>query len=248
MHKFDVVIVAGRRPDLLDQTVRSFVGRLLRHFDPARVFVNLDPFGGDSAAHDRCREIILNSFPGATIFEPGVAGFGAAVQRLWAATSADLVLHLEDDWILERDIGPAEIRPLGQDRVMAMPFLSVEHDWAGPELRFRRKVRRRLFGVLSAGSVIRPVFGTSPRFLVGDFARQCAALMRPDLDPEKQMRADHNPQLSRYLRRFECEFIAGPGCTPVIRDTGRVWQEQMGVRKIVEGAVSRWEMGADLGG
>ena len=54
----DVSLVAGRRPELLERTLSSFHQHVLEHFELADAYVNIDPFGGDLAAHDACREII----------------------------------------------------------------------------------------------------------------------------------------------------------------------------------------------
>ena len=84
------------------------------------------------------------------------------------------------------------------------------------------------------------VFGTSPRFLEGAFARRCAGLIDPALDPEKQMRPPGNPALIAYLNEYRCRFLPAKDGAALITDIGREWRDARGIEKVVEQGVSRW--------
>lgn len=235
----EVVIVSGRRPELLDQTLASFQERVFRHFNIVRVRINIDPFGGDAAAHQECRDIARARFDNPKIYEPETAGFTAAVQRLWSGVDADRVFHLEDDWLANEDITPERIGSLGKGSVASVTLQSAEHQWLSLSTRMVRRRRRKFMG-LSFGRRLTPVFGTSPRFLTAEFARGCADLMDLRLDPEKQMRDGRNPKLCRYIAKFESEILLGQDGGMVITDIGRAWRDQHKLLKMVKGGVSHW--------
>lgn len=235
----DLALVSGRRPELLAQTLASFGERLFPGFSISGVFANIDPVFGDEADQAACRETILSHFPQAQIFEPGPPGFGAAVQRVWAATTGDLVFHMEDDWVLNEPLGPADILPLMTGDTRSVAPVSVEMGWDGQALFNQRRHKRRVMG-LPLGRVTFNVFGTSPRFLDGHFARRCAELMNPSLDPEKQMRRPGNPALIACQQPFRCRLLPGRTRPDLITDIGRGWRAARGIDKVVTGGVSTW--------
>src|SRR5713226_7823881 len=103
----ELTIVAARRPSLLARTLDSFHQHLFRHFNFSRALINIDPVWGDQKRSDECVELLNKNFPDPTVFTPESAGFTAAVKRVWSATKADFIFHLEDDWLLNEDITPA---------------------------------------------------------------------------------------------------------------------------------------------
>jgi len=236
--RLDIALVAGRRPDLLAETLASFE-KLFRHFEIGAVFANIDPVFGDEADHAATRARLLARFPDAEITEPSAPGFGAAVRRVWSATRAGLVFHLEDDWLLNEPLGPDDILPLMTGDTRSVAPVAVELGWNGRDDFNVRRRKRRILGI-PAGRLEFNVFGTSPRFLDGDFARRCAGLMDPSLDPEKQMRPPGNPALIAFQQGFRCRLLPGRTRTDLITDIGRAWREARGIEKIVADGVSTW--------
>ncbi len=224
---------------MLARTIASFSERLFRHFELDRVYANIDPIFGGPEDHAACLDLLRAHFPQVTVFEPEQAGFTAAVQRLWRATRGDLVLHLEDDWLLNEDVVPADVLPGLDERTTALALVSKHLGWNGQDefKTGRRKIR--LFGIAIARREY-PLFGTNPRFLRGDFARRCAELMDTTLDPEKQMRPSGNPALFDYLQGFRCRFLPPKHGTELITDIGRAWRDAHGITKTVTGAKSSW--------
>jgi len=164
----DLVMICGRRPSLLSQTLASFGARMFPHFRFANVIANIDPFMGDTAAGDDCEDLLRATFPrGATqlhIFRPETAGFAAAVQRAWLATKSDFVFHMEDDWTARDDITPQPFFDLlAPDDVQAVTLVCATKHTRGPphhpqpaRIYFARRVDKRLFDI--AGHVQGPVF------------------------------------------------------------------------------------------
>ena len=237
--RLDITLVAGCRPDLLARTLDSFGRGLFAHFAIGGVFANIDPIFGDEDDRRACRATILGHFPGAEISEPETPGFGAAVARVWAMTRGDLVFHLEDDWILNEPIRPEDVLPLMTGATRSLVPVARELGWNGRDLYNVRRKRRRFLGI-PVGRRTLNVFGTSPRFLEGAFARRCAGLIDPALDPEKQMRPPGNPALIAYLNEYRCRFLPAKDGAALITDIGREWRDARGIEKVVEQGVSRW--------
>lgn len=237
----DLTIVAARRPDLLAQTLESFHGKLFRHFQISRTLINIDPVWGDQNDSDACAAIAKKYFPDSTIFTPETPGFAAAVKRVWAHTQADVIFHLEDDWLLTEDIVPAILDHFDDRSIAQISLVSKEKHWRRARRGDFHYVKRRptLFGPIKSPFRKKvPVFTTSPAFTRGDFARKWAALMDERLDPEKQQGI--NPPLQKYVRTFRNYLYPGKINEITIVDTGRQWREAQNIEKKIIDGKSVW--------
>lgn len=241
MSSIDVCIISARRPQLLSATVYSFDDLIFSNFNIHNVYVNIDPIFGSEEDHESIVSIIRGHFPAAIIFEPEAPGFGAAVKRLWSATTADYVFHLEDDWIALRRVGEEILHPFNDTRIQQVSFHTADQHWDIVEKGHIHAKRDyfRPFGIKLPFYRTVPKFTTSPSILRGGFARSAAALMNPAYDPEKQFYSSVNSGLEKLARPFQ-NFIFSPEGIPVIRDIGREWREAQGVRKLIANATSTW--------
>ena len=241
MASIDLSIVSTRRPGLLSATVDSFQENIFVNFRIKNVYVNIDPIFGTEADHKSVISIIQKQFPSAVIFEPATPSFGAAVKRLWTATTADYVFHLEDDWVVLQSLGEEILLPFSDTRVQQVSFHTADQNW---NIKKRghiheRKVNLRPFGIKTPFYRSIPKFTTSPSILRGDFARSAAALMMPNHDPEKQFYSSANMDLEKMAYPFR-NYIFSPEGIPVIKDIGREWREVQGIRKVIANSTSIW--------
>lgn len=231
--EIDVCIIAGRRPELLQQTIESFRARLFDHFTVARLLVNIDPVFGGPAEERACVEILRAFRPDVSITTPAAANFCRAVAGTWARSGARYLLHLEDDWLINEPFGPADLEAGFRDpRVRQLSFLARERGWRdthGDGCDWRRR-RVRLFGLRLPFTRSIPRFTTSPSFIEGDFARAAAALLDDRYDPEKQFSIGVNPPLERLARRHLNRIVSGREGF-LITDTGRDWRAARGIEK-----------------
>ena len=236
--------MAGRRPDLLSGTLNSFWSNMLRHFSVSVAMINIDPIFGGGEDHKECVRIFSSYFPDGEIIAPETASFGAAVKELWGAAPPGLVLHIEDDWLLRYPIKPQLVQE-SFNRYGAnfrCLFLSSQTTaMPGETLRWRPSSRTaRLLQRLRG---IRPftAFGTSPQISDGHTLRLIASMLNPALDPEKQIRQNHNLDLWEFQQKFLSGNLWGPTGDYLVSDTGRAWREERGIRKTVQGARSSWD-------
>lgn len=237
----DICLVSTRRPDLLKPTLESFRQRFFGNFSIGKFYANIDPLFGDAEDHRAVVGLIRQYFPDADIHEPETPGFCQAVKRNWAATRADYVLHLEDDWRLNVNIDRGALADFDDARVTQVAFLSEEKNW---DVQRRGKVhyRRKPLTLLGFQLPIKrkiPMFTTSPSVLRGDFARHAASLLDTRLDPEKQFYNGTNEELERYVAPFLSTLVSHDAGF-VVSDLGRGWREQRGIRKSIENGTSVW--------
>lgn len=241
MVSLDLCIVSGRRPELLAVTLDSFSQRVFCRLVPERVFVNLDPIFGSEEDHAAVLSIVRERFPEATIFEPETPGFGAAVKRLWLATRADYVFHLEDDWVANSNVDEDVFAPFEDKSIQQVSFHRNENWDFKKKGRFHEKRDYvRLMGIKLPFYTAMPQFTTSPSILKGDFARHAASLMDPSRDPEKQFYSSVNMELEKFAKPFR-NYVFSPAGTPVIRDIGIEWREARGIQKNIQNGTSTWE-------
>ena len=101
---------------------------------------------------------------------------------------------------------------------------------------------RSIFGLkfLKRVHLDRPLFATSPSFIKTDFAQECAKMMDPAKDPEKQLYAEGTP-LGDYTRSFRNHPLQAPGQKALVHDLGRAWLAERNTRKRIVDGVSIWE-------
>lgn len=244
MISFDLCLVSSRRPDLLATTLESFSARVFSHLVPERILVNLDPIFGSEDDHAEVLSLVRKWFPEAIVFEPETPGFGAAVKRLWTATKADYVFHLEDDWVANSNVDEDVFLPFRDEHIQQVSFHRNENWDLRKKGHFHEKRDYlRLLGVRLPFYRTTPQFTTSPSILRGDFARNAAAMMDPSRDPEKQFYSSVNMELEKFAKPFR-NYVFSPSGVPVIRDIGIEWREARGLKKTIKNATSTWEKSA----
>jgi hypothetical protein len=237
---YDVTLIAGRREALLARTLESFGKDVFPHFRVRRMIANIDPFMGDAAEGDRCEALIRQRFPEATIFRPEVPEFASAVIRVWSATNAPRVLHLEDDWIALEPITAERVETFFRRKVSAVTFLNAAKKTRGLRHQTVRRVVKDGDQVVEEVSV--NAFSTSPGVFEGDFLREAARLMKPGLDPEKQFFDQTNPALEEYALPRRCLFMPGEKSALLIEDIGREARKKAGLMKLYREGSSVWRL------
>ncbi len=146
---------------------------------------------------------------------PPEPSFSRAVRHVWAETTSDIVLHLEDDWEffapVDLDAAAAKIRSGLYDFVR----FGATRDDGTP--------------VHDTPSDTHPSLSLPPALWNGAVCRNLAAHMTDAMDPEKQLRpkayAPLTPHLVPPTRMYEERL------THCCRDLGRPWAKARGLRK-----------------
>ena len=109
MPPIDICLVAGRRPELLERTLKSFKASMFDRFEIANFYANIDPIFGDTDNEAATIAVIRSLFPNARIHTPEQPGFCKAVKYLWQQAQSEILFHLEDDWLLDEQLDPTEV-------------------------------------------------------------------------------------------------------------------------------------------
>jgi hypothetical protein len=125
----ELTIVAARRPSLLARTLESFQLRLFRHFKFTGASINIDPIWGDESEMNECVRVMQQYFPNATAFTPNQPSYCRAVKRLWSNSTADIIFHLEDDWLLMEDIAPSILDRFNDPTLAQISLMAKEKNW-----------------------------------------------------------------------------------------------------------------------
>jgi hypothetical protein len=238
----DVCVTAARRPDLLAATLESFDKNLLSNFEIGRFIINIDPVFGTVDDEEACIDLVRAYRADAIIHRPEAAGFTAAVKRNWRSTAAETVLHLEDDWLLQRPVSPDIIDAFGKDPSLAqICFNHATKAWDGKRkgTSCYHRQRRAFLNLPVSFKRKVPAFLTCPSFFRGSFLRGAADLLDQNYDPEKQFFSQVNKPLESYVSTFH-NIMIGDAPDYYIVDTGREWRQKRGIEKYVLEAQSYW--------
>lgn len=217
----DVSLVAARRPELVELTLRSFRLNLLRHVAVRRLFVNIDPIWGSEEDAAAVKTVCRLYFTDIVFREPTEPNFCAAVKWCWSQSDRDWFLHLEDDWCLVWRIDLARLaREARKERVGQISFFNHGKAW-------RRGVWARKFT-------------TSPSLIRGSVGRVAAEHMNIEWDPEKQLYDGRNPALLQALSEYRHRFHGGRLAPKFIADTGREWRTARSIEKHRVDGISTW--------
>ena len=114
--KLDVVIIATVRADILRLTLASFTKKLLHQFN-CRAIINVDPLGETDRNTPMDMVNICREYFAEVIHKtPHKPSFAKAVQWGWQQVQTEFFFHLEDDWILKRQIKANEFMQPMQDK------------------------------------------------------------------------------------------------------------------------------------
>lgn len=242
-YEIDVTLVAGARPDLLSKTLESFSAHLFKHFKIRQVFANIDPiFGGEPERKD-CVALVRKHFPEAIVFTPDIGSFGAAVKRLWEATSDVDVLHLEDDWLINEALYPSQVFPHFAEDTGMIVLSPDNREKAGGDFLYITR-RKRILGYEIYSQRVN-AYGTSPRFIRNGLCRLYGQLLRPEMDPEKQVYKNKNRALAAAHTPWKCRTLFTLQNEPLITDIGRAWRAERDIIKLDKRGYAVWMQGGD---
>lgn len=225
---------------MLRETLQSFSSLLFKNFAVHTCFVNIDPFEGGAGEIIECEKICRSHFANVVVHKPETPHFTRAVKWLWSQPDTDWCFHMEDDWVLHREVTLAEFCEAREKRVTQISLMTREKNW-GYRSQFHYEPSRLVLLGKDFGKSLnkkRPIFTTSPSFVQRDFAKRCSELMDETLDPEKQLNY-LNPELNEYTARFRNRFI-GLRREYVASDIGRKHRDDLGIKKTVEDGTSVW--------
>ncbi|MDN3721444.1 hypothetical protein QW131_25370 [Roseibium salinum] len=112
------------------KTLESFFRPVFfRNFEVGTLYVNIDPFEGGPEEVSACETICRDHFPNVVARKPETPHFTKAVRWLWRQPRAEWCFHLEDDWILNREVRAEEFRQSMKTNVRQVSLMTKEKNW-----------------------------------------------------------------------------------------------------------------------
>ena len=202
----DVTIVATQRAELLDRTLKSLIKQMPMLPNIANAIINLDNTPIRDFYDSAIYLTVTNYLPIKIFMVSNQPSFCSAVKRVWCNTTAEYVLHLEDDWEF--------IRPLDINWCME-EMANGNADY----IRFGKRKK-----ILSEET---KKVALLPSLWRGDIVRNLACCMDSRYDPEKQLRYGFNVEIDDNLPRHIIDYPNGQ----CVKDIGREWRESRKLAK-----------------
>ena len=235
-----VMITATQRLNVLYKTISSMMEHLLWRSD-CDAIVNVDPIGHPQDTPMRVIKLIEQFIPVVFSREALQPHFGAAVHALWQMAESkageyDYVFNLEDDWEMVGDVDIRDmVKVFESDREsdlasLRLPqFRSTENEMKNWDRFFPWNGDR---GYFECPDEMRQGVGYCghPSLLRMEFVKNCAPLIDPTINPEKQFHGDNGPLVAEVMR-WRYGVWGNPNQPPYIRDLGRQWMVENNFQK-----------------
>lgn len=219
-NKIDVAITATIRPDVLELTLSSFYKKFLHQFQATRLIVNVDPLGEEGRAAEDVLAVCRRYSPEVVSRCPSQPSFGSAVEWCWDQVQSAVFLHLEDDWLLKKQIPWEQVcaRLAASDDIAAVRFNLTRNPGSDPPRS--------------------PCLSLNPSVIRRAFIEQALPLFASGLDPEKQFRN------CAPLAHWKFLYHGAPGESASVIDIGKYWRRLHDFQKWPPGSsVVSWQRG-----
>lgn len=219
----DICTTATLRPELLEQTFKSFFKYLFPLNEELNLIIHVDLIGPGNITE--IIDVIKNYF--GEYFHIRVSSqpnFCSAVKWCWNFSENEFLFHLEDDWICT---GPHNWDVL----MKLMKFhpnlgairLNKKQNWDWPI-----KIEEAQYDLIEE-----PLLKLSPTLYRGELCRALAPLLNENKDPEEQMRVtDLTPAMKKIARKYIYSHLGMHNRNVFIKDIGIEWRKQHNLRKI----------------
>ena len=229
MYRIDVTITACCRDDILYSTLHSFCHNFLGWAD-ARCVINIDPLGYSTP--DQVLDVCNEFFNDVVYRVAEQPNFARAFKWCWDHAEADYVFHLEDDWLMLRDVDINVIFNLLEKyenlALLRLPaFVSGETQMKNWNKFFPYNGE---FYECPAEMRTGLGFCGHPSLIKMRFVDRVRCHLRSDYNPEKIFHA-RGGEIHNEILRWRYGVYGKPGWRPVIRDIGRRWMIENNYRK-----------------
>ena len=228
----DITMTAVLRPDLINITLKSFCDNLFTDRDRYRLVINIDPVGRKINPNEVIK-VCMSYFENVKFNIAEFASFPRAVKWVWSNSTSEYVFHLEDDWIIYRNVNIDElINLLKKYPEMASLRLCRHKLKVGKDGEIHGciyKYNKDGF-FLTTGSVT--AFGLNPTIVRGEYVREAAKLMHDELNPEKQFRYHKGNPLNDLIIKWKYAIYGRYGESALIYGkNGKKWLAKYGFKK-----------------
>lgn len=207
--KISVVTTATQRPELLARTYASFQQHLTDvDLRDLTLYINIDPVPEGRDAKETF-ETACKFFGHVVANRPKVPNFTAAINWLWSQADTPFILHLEDDWELQRDACVSDMLAMfaADSSIYQVRFKGRSHSNTPKQLALVPGIISREFFAKTAGKL--------------DETR----------NPEVQIHEHFRWADWGINEVYPCAAVYSPDGKAMVRDIGRAWASDNGVSR-----------------
>lgn len=234
--KIDITTTATLRPQLLDRTYDSFKKRMFKDKHEYRAIINIDPIG-DKCSYKEVYNVAKKYFTDVVYNVPEKPSFPKAWIWCWKQVQADYVFHLEEDWLLRRDVDIDHMIGILKANPKIAALRMAKMDIRSLHFFSSRYVKKK--GYLLAMNR-KKSFGGNPQLVRGDFVKATRDLMIEDRNPEKQFRAG-TPAVFAVVDRWDYAVYGKLGDRMLVEDIGRNWRKRNRFEKEGGAGFLKWK-------
>ena len=172
---------------------------------------------------------------------PKYPSFPKAVIWTWSKVSAPYVFHLEDDWLMTRQVKIKHlIEIMNENKNLASLRFS--------KYKIENKDRIRMFNAIydynKQGFYVsldkRRQFGLNPCLIRSEFVKESYPRMLDTINPEKQFRYG-NKHMNDIIMKWDYAIYGQPGTKALVVDNGVNWKEGNKFKKPDKSTFLVWE-------
>ena len=206
-NKLSFTTTALSRPEILDKTYKSFLNNIKgENISKCTLYINIDPVPNNKLQQDTL--IVAKKYFKNIIYRmPEQPNFSDAINWCWSNAKTPYIFHLEDDWLLLKEIDINNIFSL-----------------------FNKT--KALEVILRAYNTKYNKLALSPSIWKSSLYKIFAGKLDININPEVQLRD------KKFAHAFTKNNIIVEGRNVIVKDIGRNWLKNKGLKKPIKNKLS----------
>jgi len=238
--KIDITMTGTLRPHLLSQTLISIKENICRdEVDRYRLIINIDPIGED-VPPSKVVKTAQKNFSNVIYNIPENPSFPKAVKWVWSQATAPYIFHIEDDWLINRQIDVDDMIRILRTNLKLSSLRLYKLNTPPRKTIFTFNCRWFYKDGVYIAKDWKKQFGLNPILIKKEFIRQALPRMVDDTNPEKQFR-ESQQYMRPVIKKWQYGIYSKPGDPALVTDIGRKWINNTNFAKPNTGTFLTWE-------
>jgi len=215
MISMEFTTTATVRPEIIDKTYSSFCSNFIDvNFSQSTLYINIDPLPTSdySSVIDVCKKyfgnIICNT--------PNEPNFSRALKWCWNQPKEKIFFHLEDDWILMKQIKMEDLIERLNNIISIASRMKIRNTSIDRHIG----INLRAYSHINDRRVC-----LSPGLFLSEWAKKASNIFRTDCNPERQMRKGFGIG-NHFLIASRALHYPPNRNEIIIEDIGRKWMSE----------------------
>jgi hypothetical protein len=238
--KVDITMTAVVRPGLLNRTLSSISDKICKDRDGIRLVINIDPIG-EAIKPMKVVRTAQKYFDNVIFNIAKSPSFPKAVKWVWTNSDAPYIFHIEDDWLINRDIDVNDMINIlkKNEKLSSLRLYKYKTPKSNKFKTFGCKWIYNNEDGFYLSTDWKKQFGLNPILIKREFINQALPKMRDDINPEKQFRYSQG-YMRKIIKDWQYGLYTKPGNGVLVTDIGREWIRNTEFAKPKVGTFLTW--------